>query len=555
MLATNIAQFLGKEQRALLFTETERESLVKVVREGVNFWLENNDIENPLMGIQSLAKIDGIDLFDDKEKLEKRIRQIHLDAKFLSKGKGSISSVEAVLLALYRGIIEILDTIFSIFGWVCFFEPPENAFEEQNRGYFLMGIASSISLLSHQILPLIGIEEKTKEVGASVLGIGIASLIYQKFKPCPHFLPRGENWSDKARESQEKVFQGNREYLDQIAASLINKKKVLVLGESGVGKTETVRSFIKSVQQGDYPELREKTFFYFNTADLHEGDGKKNILSWLEKKIGRHQENVVIIFDEIHALCQGVLTDRMKTALDDRFPYFIGMTTKEEYTKFIENQKAFVRRFEKLEVKRPDDDELLKTVLPDLIRSEMPEAIIEGGEDTVKYLIEQTRKHLKKKEAPYQVDHTLEVLRYCFELTSESEQIKVDTKITSLKKKIQECHSLRTLGSPLAIGNDRELEDLTSSLSKRTEKVKSREKEKAVVFRRRKDILAAKNALYEIALRVDQLSREDRVAFYLIQEVLYPALVENLKKRAKSLKLRMIIDKDLIDQAISKVTI
>lgn len=137
--------------------------------------------------------------------------------------------------------------------------------------------------------------------------------------------------------------------------SRTNKKNSLLIGKAGVGKTQIVEGLVsRIINRQVSANLQNKTVLSLNVNDLEAGT------SWrgqLEEKIKmlvnylQEHPNVILFIDEIHSII-GVgknnnsdLSNALKPYLSRNKMQVIGATTLEEYKMYIENNRAFTRRF------------------------------------------------------------------------------------------------------------------------------------------------------------------------------------------------------------------
>jgi ATP-dependent Clp protease ATP-binding subunit ClpA len=142
-----------------------------------------------------------------------------------------------------------------------------------------------------------------------------------------------------------------------------SKPNVMIIGDSGVGKTALVDGLAHDIVNGKIPPYLAGTVVYeLDTGALIAGatykgeieDRIKNII----KEI-RGVDNAILFIDEIHVLLdpkQGNsgAANILKPELSKGDLTVIGATTIDEYRKLIEPDHAFSRRFETLQVNEPD---------------------------------------------------------------------------------------------------------------------------------------------------------------------------------------------------------
>ncbi len=146
------------------------------------------------------------------------------------------------------------------------------------------------------------------------------------------------------------------------------KNNPCLVGEPGVGKTAIVEGLAQHIAYGDVPdELLKKHILSLDLTTLVAGtkyrgefeDRMKQMITALKKS-----KNIVLFIDEIHMIIGAGGQDgpmdaanMLKPALGRGEIQIIGATTAKEYTKYIEKNPAFERRFQKINVEEPSDKE------------------------------------------------------------------------------------------------------------------------------------------------------------------------------------------------------
>jgi ATP-dependent Clp protease ATP-binding subunit ClpB len=144
------------------------------------------------------------------------------------------------------------------------------------------------------------------------------------------------------------------------------KNNPVLIGEPGVGKTAIAEGLARRIVQGDVPEnLKSKTIFSLDMGALiagakYKGEFEERLKSVVNEVIKSNGE-IVLFIDEIHTLVgagksEGAMdaANILKPALARGELKAIGATTLAEYQKYIENDKALERRFQKVMVEEPD---------------------------------------------------------------------------------------------------------------------------------------------------------------------------------------------------------
>ncbi len=143
------------------------------------------------------------------------------------------------------------------------------------------------------------------------------------------------------------------------------KNNPVLIGEPGVGKTAIIEGLAGRIIKGDVPSsLKNKTIWELDMAALIAGakyrgefeERLKNVLNEVKKSEG----NIIMFIDEIHMIVGAGKLDgamdagnMLKPMLARGEIHLIGATTLNEYRKYIEDDGALERRFQKVLVKEP----------------------------------------------------------------------------------------------------------------------------------------------------------------------------------------------------------
>ncbi|MCB1082581.1 MAG: AAA family ATPase [Chlamydiia bacterium] len=471
---------------------------------------------------------------------------------FLSKTDKLHLHHPSYLRELFELLIVFIEMLLDVFGITALFGSKDYEWQEQQKSYQIMNLISFIGMFSSQVLPLIGIEEGQKKVAIVLTALMGLSLIYPRIQPTPRHLPKGQNLTKAIQKGDVEVLDGNKKVLDLMAMALKNKKKVMLVGPSGIGKTETAKAFAEAILRGDYPELKGLTSFYYNTADIVDSFGG-NLIGRINDKVGNNRDNILFVWDEFHIACKGRLADQMKTIFDPgprSFPYAIVITTDKELEDFEKtNQGALLRRFEQIHLKHLTDEEL-KVLLGDLILRQMPEVTITTPQETLDYLIKTCNEKLPIKQfTPYQVHNAIEVLKQCFEYIGESQYTPPGEEFLQKQQQHRTQIAMNTLDfsgtkSPTQIEQPKEISD-------------DKFEAKQAFFLRRKQLLAIKRAFCALTCTLSKSKtpkEKDLKKFHLMNQFIIPQMEKNLISKAQELGLKTIIDNALIDQAITEIS-
>ena len=186
----------------------------------------------------------------------------------------------------------------------------------------------------------------------------------------------GENFQNKDYITNPAI--GRDEQIKQLILILLTPDKSAVLiGKPGVGKTAIVEGLAYRIQTGSIPEvLKGYQVIKVNTSALLGVDpvtGEAKIQTLIDEL--KSKTKLILFIDEIHTLMgtKGEALDfanMFKPALDRGDIKVIGATTTEEYERYILRDKAFVRRFQKVEVNEPTRSENIQILIGTLPKIE-----------------------------------------------------------------------------------------------------------------------------------------------------------------------------------------
>lgn len=175
---------------------------------------------------------------------------------------------------------------------------------------------------------------------------------------------------NKTVDLAEKII-GREEEINRIIEVLLRKKKnnPLLIGEAGVGKTALVEEIARRIENGNCPKfLKDKSIVMLEMGSLvagtkYRGEFEEKLTKIINELVAN--KNTILFIDEIHTMVNAGGAEGAINAADIIKPYLargqikcIGATTLKEYDKYILNDKALDRRFEKIYLNEPNDEEL-----------------------------------------------------------------------------------------------------------------------------------------------------------------------------------------------------
>lgn len=169
------------------------------------------------------------------------------------------------------------------------------------------------------------------------------------------------------------------EEIKQVILTLLTpEKSALLVGKPGIGKTAIVEGLAYRIQKGMVPDaLKNYSLIKINiTSLIGETVSEGNVENRIDLLVRELSDrlNTIIFIDETHLLVNkagGIdFANMLKAGLDRGQIKMIGATTTEEYEQYILRDRAFLRRFQKIDVLEADKPTVVKILMGTLPKLE-----------------------------------------------------------------------------------------------------------------------------------------------------------------------------------------
>ena len=177
----------------------------------------------------------------------------------------------------------------------------------------------------------------------------------------------GDNFTEKSYITNPAIGR-DEEIKDLILVLLTPDKSVILTGKPGIGKTAIVEGLAYRIINGDVPEtLKGYTVVKVDVQSLMgtvKDTGDTRIQTLVDEI--KTKEKFILFIDEIHTLVNATsessldFANMLKTGLGRGDIKVVGATTTAEYERYILRDKAFARRFTRIEVEEPDREHTIR---------------------------------------------------------------------------------------------------------------------------------------------------------------------------------------------------
>ena len=320
------------------------------------------------------------------------------------------------------------------------------------------------------------------------------------------------NLNEQARSGKLDPVIGRDEEIRRVLQILSRRTKnnPILVGEAGVGKTAIAEGIARRIIDGDVPEnLKSKSIYSLDMGALiagakYQGEFEERLKAVVQEVTASEGE-ILLFIDEIHTLVgagksSGAMdaANILKPALARGELRTIGATTLDEFQKYFEQDKALERRFQKVMVDEPTQEDAISILrgLKDRYENHhqvriKDEAIVAAVELSTRYI---TSRFLPDKAIDL-VDEAASRLR--LEMNSVPEEI--DT----LDRRVRQLEIERE-----AIRREKDRERV-EQLTKEIEELKSRDAEMRAKWQGQRDLL---KRIQENKDRIEQLKIEAQQA-------------------------------------------
>lgn len=171
---------------------------------------------------------------------------------------------------------------------------------------------------------------------------------------------------------------GRTEEIKQLILILLTpEKSAILVGKPGIGKTSIVEGLAYQLQRNNVPDVLKgyhivsiKTTSLLGTLPT----GETRLQTLIDEL--KELDKIILFIDEIHMLMGATnessldFANMFKESLGRGSIKMIGATTSDEYERYILRDKAFVRRFQRVDVEEPTREQTIEILMGTLPKIE-----------------------------------------------------------------------------------------------------------------------------------------------------------------------------------------
>ena len=220
------------------------------------------------------------------------------------------------------------------------------------------------------------------------------------------------NLNDIAKSGKIDPLIGRKKEVERLIQVLAKRRSnnPIIVGVEGCGKSAIVEGLALKIVNNEVPEsVKDKIIYTVDMAGMlagtrYRGEFEERLQTLIKEVVGK--DNVILFIDEIHNLVGAGSNDGTFDASNILKPYLakgelhlIGATTYDEYKSKILKDKAFARRFKKVDCVEPNKDETFE-IIKGLKKYYQEFHKVDFSDEVLKYIVELSERFIHDRFFP-----------------------------------------------------------------------------------------------------------------------------------------------------------
>ncbi|APS00218.1 ATP-dependent Clp protease ATP-binding subunit ClpA [Pajaroellobacter abortibovis] len=282
------------------------------------------------------------------------------------------------------------------------------------------------------------------------------------------------NLNEEAKQKRIDPIIGRQKEVERISHILLRRRKnnPLLIGDAGVGKTALVEGLAWKIVSGNVPSpLQGATIYALDIGSLLAGTRYRGEFEERLKAIIRALQKIeraILFIDEIHLIIGAGSTggnnldvsNLIRGSLAAGSLCCIGATTFQEYRTYLEKDRAFMRRFQYVEVKEPSPEETI-LILQGLQEEYEEYHGIQFTKESIESAVHLSMRHLHDRKLP---DKAIDLIDEAAASAKLSPQPKALVEVTDIEQVL--AHIAQIPPRQVSLHDKEHLKELESMMKK-----------------------------------------------------------------------------------------
>lgn len=252
------------------------------------------------------------------------------------------------------------------------------------------------------------------------------------------------------------------------------KNNPILIGAPGVGKTAIVEGLAWRIFKNDVPtSLQNKIVYELDLGALvagakYRGEFEERLKAVLQE-IKKAEGQIILFIDEIHQLVGAGKTDGAMDAANLLKPmlargdlHCIGATTLDEYRMYIEKDAALERRFQKVQIEEPDQNDTI-AILRGLKDSFESHHGVQITDTAIVGAVNMSQRYITDRFLP---DKAIDLIyESCASIRMEIDSLPVELDVITREKNRLEMERISIEKEDKSVENDTRLQEIKSKIA------------------------------------------------------------------------------------------